>query len=65
MEDEYQQWQFVTVATTGEKTIKKSHFSVINQKNLYRYCYFSNSATITVAATDLQALTHGQTYSYK
>ncbi|NYT27936.1 MAG: hypothetical protein H0A76_08595 [Candidatus Thiodubiliella endoseptemdiera] len=35
---------------------------VINQKT-YTGTVTSNSATITVAATDLQALTHGQTYS--
>uniref|UniRef100_UPI0034DE4E38 FG-GAP-like repeat-containing protein n=1 Tax=Candidatus Thiodubiliella endoseptemdiera TaxID=2738886 RepID=UPI0034DE4E38 len=53
----------VTVATTGVENNQEVSL-VINQKT-YTGTVTSNSATITVAATDLQALTHGQTYSYK
>uniref|UniRef100_UPI0034DFB6B1 FG-GAP-like repeat-containing protein n=2 Tax=Gammaproteobacteria TaxID=1236 RepID=UPI0034DFB6B1 len=53
----------VTVATTGVENNQEVSL-VINQKT-YTGTVTSNSATITVTATDLQALTHGQTYSYK
>ncbi|WP_369178907.1 FG-GAP-like repeat-containing protein [Candidatus Thiodubiliella endoseptemdiera] len=53
----------VTVATTGVENNQEVSL-VINQKT-YTGTVTNNSATITVAATDLQALTHGQTYSYK
>uniref|UniRef100_UPI0034DFAF9F FG-GAP-like repeat-containing protein n=1 Tax=Candidatus Thiodubiliella endoseptemdiera TaxID=2738886 RepID=UPI0034DFAF9F len=53
----------VTVATTGVENNQEVSL-VINQKT-YTGTVTSNSATITVVATDLQALTHGQTYSYK
>uniref|UniRef100_UPI0034E04E55 FG-GAP-like repeat-containing protein n=1 Tax=Candidatus Thiodubiliella endoseptemdiera TaxID=2738886 RepID=UPI0034E04E55 len=53
----------VTVATTGVENNQEVSL-VINQKT-YTGTVTNNSATITVTATDLQALTHGQTYSYK
>ncbi len=53
----------VTVATTGVENNQEVSL-VINQKT-YTGTVTNNSATIIVAATDLQALTHGQTYSYK
>uniref|UniRef100_UPI0034DFE3F9 FG-GAP-like repeat-containing protein n=1 Tax=Candidatus Thiodubiliella endoseptemdiera TaxID=2738886 RepID=UPI0034DFE3F9 len=53
----------VTVATTGVENNQEVSL-VINQKT-YTGTVTSNSATITVTAADLQALTHGQTYSYK